>query len=149
MASVTLHLSIEELRERYASCSDARIARHFQTIWLLAKGYSIAEVSEMTSFGTRWIEQLLARYNAGWHGEAGLNLPEGMRLVFLPPYSPELQPAETLWALVDEPIVNQHVETIEQLDEIIARQCVARAAQRDTIRTRTDFQWWPKQNTPN
>jgi len=34
--------------------------------------------------------------NAGWHGEAGLNVPDGVRLVFLPPYTPELQPAETL-----------------------------------------------------
>jgi transposase len=26
------------------------------------------------------------------------------RLVYLPPYSPELQPAETLWELIDAPI---------------------------------------------
>lgn len=65
--------------------------------------------------------------NAGWHGEAGLNVPEGVRLVFLPPYTPELQPAETLWALVDEPIVNKQVETIDELDAIIAERCVALA----------------------
>jgi hypothetical protein len=41
-----------------------------------------------------------------WHGQVGLEVPDGVRLVFLPPYTPELQPAETLWALVDEPIVN-------------------------------------------
>ena len=39
-------------------------ARHFQTIWLLAKGHGVGEVAEMTSFGQRWIEQLVARYNA-------------------------------------------------------------------------------------
>ena len=50
--------------------------------------------------------------NAGWHGEAGLAIPEGIRPVYLPAYSPELQPAETLWALVEEPIVNQHIPTI-------------------------------------
>jgi hypothetical protein len=44
--------------------------------------------------------------NAGWHGEAGLVVPEGLRLVFLPPYTPELQPADRLWPLVDEPIAN-------------------------------------------
>ena len=32
--------------------------------------------------------------NAGWHTEPGLAVPEGVRLVHLPPYSPELQPAE-------------------------------------------------------
>lgn len=47
--------------------------------------------------------------NAGWRGEAGLAVPEGVRLVFQPAYTPEVQPAETLWTLVDEPVVNQHV----------------------------------------
>lgn len=35
-----------------------------QTIWLLAQGHTVAEVSEMMAFGVRWVEQLLARYNA-------------------------------------------------------------------------------------
>ena len=65
--------------------------------------------------------------NAGWHGEAGLNVPDGVRLVFLPPYTPELQPAETLWALVDEPIVNKHIATIDELDDIIGQRCAALA----------------------
>jgi hypothetical protein len=49
---------------------------------------------------------------AGWHDEAGLHVPDGVRLVFLPPDTPELQPAETLWTLVDEPIVSKHIATI-------------------------------------
>ena len=36
----------------------------FQTIYLLAKGHSKREVAEITSFGLRWVEQLLERYNA-------------------------------------------------------------------------------------
>ena len=82
--------------------------------------------------------------NAGWHGEAGLSVPEGVRLVFLPPYTPELQPAETLWALVDEPIVNQHIATIDELDQIISKRCVALALERDAIKSRAGFHWWPK-----
>ncbi len=82
--------------------------------------------------------------NAGWHGEVGLKVPEGMRLVFLPPYTPELQPAETLWALIDEPIVNKHVETISDLDEIVAKRCIALANERETIKNRAGFHWWPK-----
>ena len=64
MATIAGHLSVDALRERYVSSSDALLARHFQTIWLLAKGHTIAEVARMTSFGSRWIEQLVARYNA-------------------------------------------------------------------------------------
>ena len=48
--------------------------------------------------------------NPGWHGPGGLTVPDGIKLVFLPPYSPELQPAECLWVLVDEPVVNKHCE---------------------------------------
>lgn len=68
--AIVEHLSVEALQERYASSSDAREARHFQTIWLLAKGHSVGDVSEMTAFGRRWIEQLAARYNA--HGPEAL-----------------------------------------------------------------------------
>jgi putative transposase len=31
---------------------------------------------------------------AGWHASARLRVPEHVHLLFLPPYSPELQPAE-------------------------------------------------------
>jgi len=64
MATIAGHLSVDALRERYVSSSDACASRHFQTIWLLAKGHAIAEVARMTSFAPRWIEQLAARYNA-------------------------------------------------------------------------------------
>jgi transposase len=64
MATIAAHLSVDALRERYVSSSNAREARHFHTIWLLAKGCTLGEVAEMTSFGQRWIEQLAARYNA-------------------------------------------------------------------------------------
>jgi transposase len=77
--------------------------------------------------------------NAGWHGEAGLTVPDGVRLVFLPPYTPELQPAETLWTLVDEPIVNKHIATINELDDIIGRRCAALANERDIIRRRREI----------
>jgi transposase len=64
MAYVAGHLSVAALEERYEACEDATSSRHFQTIWLLAKGHSTGEVARMTSFGQRWIEQLVERYNA-------------------------------------------------------------------------------------
>jgi hypothetical protein len=64
MARIAAHSSVDALRERYVSSSSAREARHFHTIWLLAKSHTIGEVAEMTCFGRRWIEQLAARYNA-------------------------------------------------------------------------------------
>src|SRR6266571_159073 len=64
MATVFEHLSVEELEAGYVSCQEATASRHFQVIWLLARGHTISQVSATTAFGERWIEQLLTRYNA-------------------------------------------------------------------------------------
>ena len=64
MAEVAGHLSVAELGERVRAAADARSARHVQAIWLLARGHEVAEVASTTAFGVRWIEKLLARYNA-------------------------------------------------------------------------------------
>src|ERR687890_959925 len=70
MARVAGHLSVEDLEAGFRSAHDPTAMRHFQVIWLLARGHTIAEVAAVTSFGPRWIEQLLARYNA--HGPEAL-----------------------------------------------------------------------------
>ena len=64
MATVGEHLRVDELENRYLGCQDVTASRHLQVIWLLARGHTISQVSETTAFGERWIEQLLARYNA-------------------------------------------------------------------------------------
>src|SRR4051794_35587019 len=64
MAHVADHLSVSALEQQYRSCTDVTAARHLQTIWLLAKGHTIAEVAATVSFARRWVERLLARYNA-------------------------------------------------------------------------------------
>jgi transposase len=64
MAHVVEHLSIADLAERYRASAEACASRHYQTIWLLAQGHTVAEVSALTAFVPRWIEELLARYNA-------------------------------------------------------------------------------------
>ena len=64
MAEVAEHLSLAELQAGYRTSGEARLARHYQVIWLLAQGRSCAEVAQLTSLARRWVEQLLARYNA-------------------------------------------------------------------------------------
>ena len=63
MAKVAEHLSLAELQAGYRTSGDARLARHYQVIWLLAQGRSCAEVAQLTSLARRWVEQLLGRYN--------------------------------------------------------------------------------------
>ena len=87
--------------------------------------------------------------NAGWHTEPGLAVPDGIRLVFLPPYSPELQPAERLWPLVDEPIVNRHFAALADLDAVLAWRCRVLRQDPALIAAHTNFHWWPKPITRN
>ena len=85
---------------------------------------------------------------AGWHTSVHLRVSEHVHLLFLPPYSPELQPAEHL--SVSEPLtnvalVNQHFATIEDLEDAQFARCAALQRQRERIRSTTLFHWWPKQ----
>jgi hypothetical protein len=90
---------------------------------------------------------LLVLDNAGWHGAAGLKIPDSIRLIYLLPYTPELQPVEMgARRRADR---QQHIATIEKLEEKIATQCVALTEQRDQIQTRAGFHWWPKRIVPN
>lgn len=83
-----------------------------ETVWYVANGIDkaffeklLADFARATGAGRDRII-LLVLDNAGWHTLQNLAVPDGIRLVYLPPYTPEIQPAEHLWPLVDEPIVN-------------------------------------------
>lgn len=49
---------------------------------------------------------ILALDQASFHTSEQLQVPEGIHLLWMPPKSPELQPAERLWPLADEPLAN-------------------------------------------
>ena len=68
---------------------------------------------------------------------------------YQPPYSPQLQPAEHLWPLVDEPLANTHFDTIDNLDAVVAKRCCHLHQDQQTIASHTNFHWWPKSINPN
>src|SRR3954470_24906912 len=49
MARVAGHLSVEDLEAGFRSARDPTATRHFQVIWLLARGHTIADVAAVTS----------------------------------------------------------------------------------------------------
>lgn len=65
MTAIKLHLSGAELERRYERAADAICKSHFHALWLLSKGLEIDEVAELLSFSTRWVYQLVRRYNEG------------------------------------------------------------------------------------
>ena len=66
-----------------------------ETVWYLASGLSkpffealLADFARQTGAG-RQRHILLVLDNAGWHGPTNLAVPDGISLVFLPPYKEE------------------------------------------------------------
>jgi transposase len=123
-----------------------------KTVWNVATAVAkdmfeaiLADFAKTVGAGpTRRI--ILQLDNAGWHGPENLKVPDGIRLIFQPPHSPELQPAEHLWAFIDEPLVNRHIASLSDLDTTISNRCIALVSQQETIRNSTLFHWWPLQH---
>jgi hypothetical protein len=80
---------------------------------------------------------------AGWHTSAHLRVPEHVHLLFLPPFSPELQPAEHLWVLSKTALVNRHFATLDDLEDAQMARCAALRERCDRVRSTTSFHWWP------
>lgn len=86
---------------------------------------------------------LLILDQAPWHTAKALELPQGIELVFQPAYSPELQPAERLWSLSDEPLFNHCFSSLDQLQDTLSKQCVALMEQPQRVKAHTLYHWWP------
>ena len=84
---------------------------------------------------------LLIEDNAGWHRSKKVNLPQGLMVEYLPAYSPELQPAERLWCLVDEPLVNQYFENIDEMEETLVCRCNILSEMKQEIKNLTHYHW--------
>lgn len=85
---------------------------------------------------------------AGAHTSPKVALPDGLDLVFLPPYSPELAPAERLWPLVDEVVVNQTFPDLDALEAVLVPRCQALTRQRSRLKSLTRSRWWPRERRP-
>ncbi len=57
--------------------------------------------------------------NGAFHKAKILSIPENIVLIFLPPYSPELNPAENIWAKFKRDFTNRLFKTLDDLDKYI------------------------------
>ena len=85
---------------------------------------------------------------AGWHTTTNLILPDGLHLVPLPPASPELQPAERLWPLVNEPVANRTFADLDAVLDVLVTRCQTLRANRPSIARLTHSWWWPPDERP-
>ena len=79
---------------------------------------------------------------AGWHIAGGLTVPQNMRLIFLPPYSPELNPAEHRWDSLREDCFANHAFTnLDAVETALTQGLVALETDPARTRSMTGFKW--------
>ena len=59
--------------------------------------------------------KILLLDNGAFHKVKSLIIPENIYLMFIPPYSPELNPAERIWRHLKDKLANVIFETLEKL----------------------------------
>jgi len=126
-----------------------------RTFWLLLPTVSVAHFSRaLAEFAASVgagpeLQIVLVLDRAGWQVSQQVQVPAGLTLVFLPPYSPELQPAERLWPLSDEPLANRLLRDLDELEAIQAERCRTLQAHPAWIQGPTHFHWWPDPLQPS
>lgn len=85
---------------------------------------------------------LLVIDQAAFHTTSKLTVPEGIHFLCLPPKSPELQPAERLWPIVNEAIANQSFESLDAVEDALAHRCRILIDRPEFVQGVTHFHWW-------
>ncbi len=72
--------------------------------------------------------------NAGFHKSKRLKIPDNILLIFLPPYSPELNPAEKIWARFKRSFTNRLMKTMTEISEFVSN-CLAGLTEQIVLKT--------------
>lgn len=60
--------------------------------------------------------------NGAFHKAKSLNIPDNIGLLFLPSYSPELNPAENMWQRLKRKFTNKLHKTLDEISEFITKE---------------------------
>jgi len=108
--------------------------------WVDAEGMSVFLRHTAQAFVNEVCIMILD--GAGWHRANNLQVPKTIRLVPLPPYSPELNPVEHIWDWLRDNIFKNMA--FESLDEVMDTLCDALknlSVRPDLVKSLTCFEW--------
>lgn len=82
---------------------------------------------------------------AGWHIGGQLRVPANITLVFLPPYSPELNPVERVWLYLRERFLSlRFLPSAEAIVDACCDAWLRLVADPDRLRTLCAYPWIEK-----
>jgi transposase len=85
---------------------------------------------------------LMVMDKAGWHQAADLKIPTNMRIIFLPPYSPELNPVEHLWEEIREKwFPNTVFKSLDAVEHVLVEALAWLEQSREKVAGITGFSW--------
>jgi len=80
--------------------------------------------------------------NASWHRSQTLRIPKNMRLLPLPPYSPELNPMENIWdELREKSFHNRVFESLDQMEQHLLSALREIEKSPDVTKSISDWPW--------
>jgi hypothetical protein len=80
---------------------------------------------------------------AGWHRAKELRVPETIKLIPLPAYSPELNPVEHIWEYLRENIFKNFVlQSLDEVIDLLADGLKFLSQQPEIVRSMTCFDWF-------
>ena len=83
---------------------------------------------------------ILACDGAAWHKSGSLRIPENIELVFIPPYTPEMNPIEQIWKEIRKRGFKN--EVFQSLQKVVDRLCdTICSLSNDTIKSITERDW--------
>jgi hypothetical protein len=108
--------------------------------WVDARLMSIFLAQTAAQFPNEFCVMFLD--GAGWHKAHELTVPANMRLLALPPYSPELNPAEHVWEYIREnDIRNQIFNTLDEVMDTVETSLRHLHETPEELRSMTAFPW--------
>lgn len=77
--------------------------------------------------------------NGAFHKAKTLVIPQNIALLFLPAYSPELNPAEKIWARLKRTFTNRLFKSLDELSIFICE--AVQSLNNDTVKSTCAFQY--------
>lgn len=121
----------------------AKVAPEFEWLWMYAAAHPATDESFWMSLPRLDGEmtQLFLDELAKAYASPGKQII--LTLLRLPPYTPELNPAETLWPLLKEGVANHSFDDLDSLELRLCDRVRSLLVRKGLLSSRLTFRWWP------